>query len=297
MSLFATGAGGVRLRCRVAGPRDAPVIVFIHGWSQSLDAWDLLFDSRLVERFQLVAYDLRGHGHSDAPLGANHYSSGELWADDLLAVIDQASSGEQPVVLAAWSYGGFIVSDYLRHHHGYRVAGIAYIGASINLDGDQVPDYLAPDFLELAGRAASLDPDEVETAIREFVALCTAEPLDPSTFDDIIAFNLATRPDVRAALGDRRVSSDDLLAAVKIPVCVIQGAEDAIVLPATADAIAAVCPTAEVILYDNVGHLPMVEAPERLAADLERFVHRCVAAAVSVERPGAATGTTDKTAP
>ena len=209
--------------------------------------------------------------------GADHYQAGELWAGDLTAVIEQCCNPGQPVVLVAWSYGGFIVSDVLRHgdpdHEVGRIAGIAFVGASVNLDEHQVPDHLAPVFPPLAERAASPDPVEAEAAIREFVALCPAQPLAPSTFEAIVAANLATRPDVRAALGDRVVHSDDLLATVGVPVLVIQGADDPIVLPATAGAIAAACPTAEVIEYAGVGHLPMVESPERLAADLIRFAH------------------------
>ena len=200
--------------------------------------------------------------------------SGERWADDLAAVIDRCCPAGRPVVLAAWSYGGFIVSDYLRHRAaagGGPLAGIAFIGASVTLDETQVPRFLAPAFPPLAERAASDDPVEAEAAIREFVALCPAEPLAPATLDAIVATNLLTRPDVRAALGDRVVRSDDVLGELDVPVLVIQGLRDPIVLPATAAAIAGACPRAEVIEYADVGHLPMIEAPERLAADLARF--------------------------
>lgn len=272
MITWAEGAGGVRLRCRVEGPDNGgPAIVLIHGWSQSLDAWDRLYEGELVRRFRLVAYDLRGHGRSDAPRGAEHYGPGRLWAADLAAVIERCCGPEQPVVLAAWSYGGFIVSDHLRHNGAERLAGIAFIGASVNLDEHQVPDHLAPEFLPLAERASSTDPAEAEAAIREFVALCPALPLEPAVHEAVVATNLATRPDVRAALGNRTVHSDDLLAALDVPVLVIQGAADPIVLPATAPSIAAACPTAEVISYDGVGHLPMLEAPDRLTADLARL--------------------------
>ncbi|MGI9613419.1 MAG: alpha/beta fold hydrolase [Acidimicrobiales bacterium] len=255
-------------------PVDGPAIVLIHGWSQSLDCWDRLFEGPLARQANLVAYDLRGHGRSDAPVGADHYSAGERWADDLTAVIDQCCPAGGPLVLAAWSYGGFIVSDYLRHRasaSGRPLAGIAFIGASVTLDEAQVPHFLAPAFPPLAERAASDDAAEAEAAIREFVALCPAEPLAPATLDAIVATNLLTRPDVRAALGDRVVRSDEVLGDLDVPVLVIQGLQDPIVLPATAVAIAAACPRAEVIEYKDVGHLPMIEAPERLAADLARF--------------------------
>ena len=158
-----------------------------------------------------------------------------------------------------------------------RVAGIVYIGASISLDEHQVPKYLAPAFPPLAERASSTDPIEAEAAIRTFVSLCSASPLESATFEAIVASNLLTRPDVRAALGDRSVRSDDVLTAFDAPVLVIQGERDPIVLPATAAAIASVSPTAEVVEYEEVGHLPMVEAPDRLCADIRAFVARCPA--------------------
>jgi pimeloyl-ACP methyl ester carboxylesterase len=259
----------------VSGPVDGPVIVLVHGWSQSLECWDRLFDGPLARQARLVAYDLRGHGRSDAPVGAEHYGPGERWAEDLAAVIDRCCPADRPVVLAAWSYGGFIVSDYLRHgalsDGGPPLAGIVFIAASVTLDDAQVPRFLAPIFPALAERAASADPAEAEAAIREFVALCPAEPLAPATIDGIVAANLLTRPDVRAALGDRAVRSDDVLGALDVPVLVIQGMRDPIVLPATAAAIVEACPEAEVIEYADVGHLPMIEAPEQLADDLARF--------------------------
>ena len=277
MSGFATGAGGVRIRYRAEGPREGPAFVFIHGWSQSLDAWDTVFNGDLHERFRLVAYDLRGHGRSDNPAGAEKYRDALLWADDLAAVIDEACYPTAPIVLVGWSYGGFVVSDYLRHRWSDRVRGICFVAASVNLDEDQVPDYLAPAFPPLAKRASSTDAEEAELAIREFVAVCSARPLDPEQFEALIATNLLTSPEVRAALGDRLVHSDDILAELTIPVLIIQGTDDRIVLPATADYIADRCQSARIIYYEDVGHLPMVEAPDRLTADLTDFIEQVTA--------------------
>ncbi len=281
MSGSAVGAGGVRLRYRVEGPADAPALVLIHGWSQSLEAWDRLFDpdvADLTERYRVVAFDLRGHGRSDGPDGAEHYQDGRAWAEDLDAVIEATCGPAVPVVLVGWSYGGFIISDYLRHRGADRVAGVCFVAASVNLDEHQVPDYLAPAFPPLAERAASDDQGEAEAAIRDFVSLCSARPLDRELFEAVVACNLLTAPAVRAALGDREVNSDDLLAELTAPVLIIQGTADAIVLPATARYIGDRCRHAETIYYDGVGHLPMLEASDRFAADLATFAERVISA-------------------
>ena len=51
-----------------------------------------------------MAYDLRGHGMSEAPLEPEHYADGRLWADDVAAIIQQLVL-DRPV-LVGWSYGG-----------------------------------------------------------------------------------------------------------------------------------------------------------------------------------------------
>ena len=60
-----------------------------------------------------MAYDLRGHGMSQAPLEPEHYTNGQLWADDVAAIIEQLRL-DRPV-LVGWSYGGFIICDYCAH--------------------------------------------------------------------------------------------------------------------------------------------------------------------------------------
>ena len=70
------------------GAPDGQPIVLIHGWSQNHLCWAHQYDSALADEFRLVAYDLRGHGMSDAPLDAAHYTDAALWADDLAAVIE-----------------------------------------------------------------------------------------------------------------------------------------------------------------------------------------------------------------
>jgi pimeloyl-ACP methyl ester carboxylesterase len=48
------------------------------------------------------------------------------------AVIDQ--TGLERPILVAWSYGGFIVSDYLREYGEARIGGIDLVGAAVILN-------------------------------------------------------------------------------------------------------------------------------------------------------------------
>ncbi len=70
--------------------------------------------------------DNRGHGMSERPVQPEHYVDAQLWADDVAAVIEQVDL-ERPV-LVAWSYGGFIVSDYVRAYGTAEIAGVNLVG-------------------------------------------------------------------------------------------------------------------------------------------------------------------------
>src|SRR5262245_2151085 len=83
------GGGGLRLHVREWGKADGTPILLVHGWSQNHLCWSKQYESALADEFRLVAYDLRGHGMSEAPLEREHYTDGALWADDLAAIVDE----------------------------------------------------------------------------------------------------------------------------------------------------------------------------------------------------------------
>jgi non-heme chloroperoxidase len=64
----------VKLHVREWGKVDAPAILFIHGWSQNHLCWRKQHESQLADRFRLVAFDLRGHGMSEAPEAQDQYT-------------------------------------------------------------------------------------------------------------------------------------------------------------------------------------------------------------------------------
>jgi non-heme chloroperoxidase len=75
-----------------------PPILLIHAWSQNHLCWAKQYDSAPADEFRLVAYDLRGHGMSQAPLEAEHYTDAKLWADDVAAIIDRLAL-DRPVLV------------------------------------------------------------------------------------------------------------------------------------------------------------------------------------------------------
>ena len=104
-----------------AGSGGIPVL-FAHSYAGSCAHWRAQL-AHLRLRRRAIAFDLRGHGHSDAP-AAPDYSVGAL-GDDIAAVADALEL--RRFVLVGHSMGGSAACAYLERHPR-RVAGIVLAG-------------------------------------------------------------------------------------------------------------------------------------------------------------------------
>jgi pimeloyl-ACP methyl ester carboxylesterase len=266
------GGGGLRLHVREWGKADGPPILFLHGLSQSHLCWDRQVESTLADEFRLVACDLRGHGMSDAPLEPEHYTDGALWADDVAAIIDTLRL-DRPV-LVGWSYGAFVVSDYVRAHGQQRIAAIVFAPGVTRLGEAAFGTLIGPGFLD---HFADVTADDLPTSIRGLrglVGAFAAKPLPAEDVETLLCSGMAVDPRVRANLGARTIDDDDVLRALTVPLLVAQGRADTIILPAMAEHILAVCPTAEASWYDGAAHVPFLEEPERFNRELAELTRR-----------------------
>lgn len=271
-----TGGSGVRLAVTASGPAGAPSILFLHGWAQSGAAWTRLLTSPLASDYRLVAADLRGHGGSAAP--ETGYDSTDEWAADVAALLDYAGP---PAVLVGWSYGGLVITDYLRVHGTTDVAGIMFVGAITEIGRHRPGGVTGPAMRAALPGALSADPAVAEPALRAFAAGMFGPGLavHPTVLSRVLLdATLRVPAEVRAALFRRDVGSADVLAAIDVPTTVLHGRADAVVDPAAAEYTAKLVPGAELRWLDGVGHLPFTERPDEfdhaLLALLERTTRR-----------------------
>lgn len=268
------GGGGLTLNVAARGPANAPAILFLHGWSQSHRCWSKQFESPLADDLRLVAMDLRGHGDSEAPLAPECYSDGALWADDVRNVID-ALALENPVIVA-WSYGGFVVSDYLRVYGDAGIAGINFVGAAVVSGKPWFGSHIGPDFLKYAPLTFTQDAAAERQAMTDFLDICFVKPIPDEDRAAMLDGSLRVHPKVRENLLRRTVDFTPELAALTRPALVTFGDADRIMLPAMARLIDETVPDSRLSAYDGVGHAPFMEAPDRFNDELGAFVGHCL---------------------
>lgn len=150
----ATLPSGMRLHYQQVG--EGPDLVMVHGLTGNLAVWHLHIVPALSERYRILTYDLRGHGHSDTP--PSGYTPDDM-AEDLLELLD-ALEIERPLI-AGHSYGADIALyhalrqprrvreviaveaalpalEHKRHHDGW--VGWSYWARALEDAGHRVPD-------------------------------------------------------------------------------------------------------------------------------------------------------------
>lgn len=258
-----------------AGPAEptAPPLVLIHPINTRGFIWadvaELLAEDRLV-----LMPDLRAHGDSDA--------TGELgldpWTDDLEAFMD-AAGVDGPFHVAGGSLGGSL-AVCLAARRPEQVLSVTGMGSSLNFpatDGDVTrATYALFDELGVAGAFRKVIPDNSfgPGVAPELVerAIALANPNDVETVKRVWYATITS-------------DSVDRAATFDVPSLVITGEHDTTCTPALGLEMARSLGT-EQVLMPGVGHLPMLERPERIAALLARHLVEAETAATLRSAPG-----------
>jgi len=266
-----TGAGGVPLQVAEAGDPSSPGILLIHGATLSSSSWLQQLQSTLAEDFHLVAFDLRGHGNSGKPWDADSYRDSRIWADDVAAVID-ATGLRRPVVVA-WSYGGHVTMDFLRHYPADRIAGLVLVGSTGGMLPFPPPDAeTAAEFARIGPLAMSPDAGDRLEAARSFVNGMVQAPVPQSTLDREIAAVLAVTPYVRQAMQGRDLDNSDLIGQLTMPVLFLMGDAERTTTPADVEKLMQSIPDSRLSVFPETGHMPFIERQERFERELDEFL-------------------------
>jgi pimeloyl-ACP methyl ester carboxylesterase len=261
---------GLTLAAWAGGDPAGPVVVFLHGFAQCSRCWSRQTAGAPAGRYRLIAFDARGHGASDKPGDPDAYRDDRRWAGDLAAVLDAAGAGR--AVLVGWSAGGRAIVDYLAVHGDGRVAGVVFVAAYLSPDRA-----LAGPGARTLGRLLADDPAAAAEGARAFVRALTAAPLPPDETAALVDCALGTPLPARRALLGRPLDAEPVLRGLGVPALFVHGGQDAMFRPEMSIRAAEWMAAASVSLYDEAGHMPFREAPERFNAELAAFVHRCAA--------------------
>lgn len=269
---------GMQVHVRDEGPRDdALPVVLLHGTSASLHTWQgwagVLKAQRRVIRFDLPGFGLTGpHPLDDYSMAA--------YVRFVAAVLDQL--GVQRFVLAGNSLGGQIAWE-VAHAHPQRVGKLVLVDAA----GYAMAPKAVPLGFRIA-RVAALRPLVRTTLprgmVEQSVRSVYGDParVTPDLVD--LYYDMAQRAGNRRALGLRveeivreqaqADASAARIASLKVPTLVLWGGRDALIPPDSAQRFARDIAGSQLVLFDDLGHVPHEEAPARTVAPVVEFLAR-----------------------
>lgn len=250
-----------------------PPLLLLHGIGADKDHWPRLA-ARLRERLRVVAPDLPGFGQSDRPAFADAAADYTMPGQAATVVAFADALGLETFHLGGSSMGGRIAAELAARHPG-RVRTLwlmAPAGARGTAYSEMIRRVVAGEAPPLFART----PDEYAAA----VAFTMRRPPDiPRPALRVLAAETAAGYDLHRAVFRQMTdelaagpSTEDLLRGLPVPTLVTWGEDDRVLHPSGADTLAAAMPRAEAHRMPGIGHLPMLEDPDALAARYLAFL-------------------------
>ncbi len=269
---------------------EGPPIVLVHGLGGSTTNW-LAVAPRLARLGHTIALDLVGFGRTP-PAGrrANLAANRELLHGVLTRVVGE------PAMLVGNSMGGAIAlmeaaAAPAAVSRLVLVAAVQPSPPGARIDREVFAAfalYSLPWLGEwyMRRRATRLG---AEGLVRDMMTLCCADPaaVDPALFRAHVAMaaeRLATMPwgnevflaAARSVVGSlrQRRKWEAMVASIAAPTLIIHGTDDRLVPLATSQRLAQLRPDWTLDVYQGVGHVPMIEVPDRFIDSVTRWLER-----------------------
>jgi pimeloyl-ACP methyl ester carboxylesterase len=270
---FVTLADGTRADYRERGSVTAPTLILLHGSNASLLTWEP-WSKTLSDSFHVISVDLPGHGLTGAVPNGDYTQEGMAkfvgeFADKL---------GIETFALGGNSMGGGVASRFAEENPA-RVTKLILVDAGglpfKPTGGEPLAFKLAR--LPVANRIL------LHVTPRSLVveglnkAIVHKEIVNDAMIDSY--WDFARMQGTRAATLARFQENWDTYvrdhtAALKMPVLILWGEQDALIPVAIAHDWHKAIPGSKLIVYPKTGHIPMEEVAEQSAADVRAFLGR-----------------------
>ena len=240
-------------------------LVLIHGIGGSTQSWERVAPL-LSPHYQVLTFDVRGHGKSDKPEG--DYSA-ELFASDLAALLNTLGIGSAHVL--GHSMGGVIALRFALDFPEFCDALIvSSSSAEVNPQGTKYWQDMAAKILEKGMEASPFEParmftkdfiDKNPEAVAEYARRQSAN--DPSCY-------------ARAALAISSYNYNEELGKIRCPTLIFVGGQDVLTPPGGSVKMSRLIPGSRLIIFEGCGHVSYMEQPDVISNAVLNFLAEAV---------------------
>jgi pimeloyl-ACP methyl ester carboxylesterase len=281
-----TALHGHRIAYRSAG--SGPAIVLVHGITSTSATWERVMPY-LATRFTVIAPDLLGHGQSAKPRGDYSLGAYASGVRDL-----RVSLGHERATFVGHSLGGGVVMQ-LAYQFPERCERLVLVdsgglGREVNFLlraatlplSEVVLPVLASTRLLDAGRGVGWLFDRLGLRAGTDMAELAKGHASLSDAESRAAFVHTLRTIVDPG-GQRVNASDRLYLAQNVPFMIVWGERDPIIPVQHSRAAHELVPTSRLEVFEDAGHFPHVDDPQRFLDVLLDFVDSTEPAKVDPE--------------
>jgi pimeloyl-ACP methyl ester carboxylesterase len=280
---------GHQISYRVGGRKGAPLLVLVHGITNSSKSWESVLPL-LAQDYRIIAPDLLGHGESDKPRGDYSLGAAASLLRDLMLAL-----GHERATIVGHSLGGGIAMQ-MAYQFPERVERLVLVASgglgrevspllrAATLPGSEyVLPLLVSEPLVRAGDAIGRVLGKIGLRIGNDVTEMAAGLASLQDIEARKAFVHTTRSviDVGGQLVDAR---NRLYLAEAMPTLIVWGERDPIIPAAHGVRAHALIPGSRLELFDGAGHFPHHDEPVAFAGVLQDFIDQTQPARLTSDR-------------
>jgi len=259
-----------------------PTVFFIHG--NPCNGQEFHYQKAYFSNeYRVVSPDLRGFGRSEIPESGDYRL--ERLAEDLKSVVDAFNPEE--FVVAGHSMGGYTAFEFYKRFGGEyvgRLKGLAIIDST----GTDANDF-SPRWKLLNKFGANMKPSRFTDALAEYNSRSSLTYLGmrwlafgrrpPASQVELMQRMSAATP-LESMIGAGKGYSDyrfeDYLPSVNIPVMLLVGSEDTLMVEDRANRRThALLPDSRLKIFEGAGHCSLMECPDDFNESLDGFLAEC----------------------
>lgn len=246
------------------GSINAPTIIFIHGFPLNKTMWNKQI-GELKKNYRVIAYDIRGHGDSDA--GHDDFSI-ELFVNDLLSLMDALKIDK--TILCGFSMGGYIALNAIENYPK-RFNALLLCDTNCSDDKPEAKEKRMSTIESIKGKG--LEQYAEESLKKLFAPISFSKQIKeiPLVREMIMKTSKQSIYKTLHALAERKESCTKL-HEIKMPVLIMVGKEDEITPPDVALSMHERIKGSTIHIIDHAGHLSNMESSKEFNNQLTGFL-------------------------
>ncbi|MEL6192939.1 MAG: alpha/beta hydrolase [Bacteroidota bacterium] len=245
-------------------------IVLVHGTGAILQTWDGWTKSLTANGYEVIRMDVQSFGLTGPPNDGDYSMEG--YVDFLEKFIEEMAIDS--FHLAGNSLGGQIAWEYAVKHQ--EEIGKLILSAPTGFSLADSKGSLLFTLSKQKNMAMLMKNVGTSFMVRNTLndVYFDQEKLTEDMYEKYYAASrrAGNRDAFIYRLNEERVGNVEALTTLMVPTLLIWGDQDVLVSHTLAEEFLARIPDASLILYENMGHIPMEEIPEKTVADVLAFL-------------------------